>query len=289
MGDVIVPPIKSQGIKTKLVPWIKSTLPDRTPRRWIEPFMGTGVVGFNIEAGATLMSDTNPHLVRFYRSVADGVITSELVRIYLEGEGEQLYRLGERHYYAVRDRFNESHSPLDFLFLSRAGFNGMIRFNRRGEYNIPFCRKPERFSRSYVTKIVNQVGRVQEVLAAREFELLVQDFESTIELANEGDVIYCDPPYLGRHADFYNGWTMDDEQRLHDALRASPAEFVVSTWARNRHRENPALGEIWSDFAIVEREHYYHVGGRLENRGSVTEALVCSLGLLQRAERAAAN
>ncbi len=43
---VIVPPIKSQGIKTKLVPWIMGIAP-KVKGKWIEPFLGTGVVAFN--------------------------------------------------------------------------------------------------------------------------------------------------------------------------------------------------------------------------------------------------
>jgi DNA adenine methylase len=43
-----VPPIKSQGIKTKLVPWIQSILPSDFSDTWIEPFGGTGAVAFNV-------------------------------------------------------------------------------------------------------------------------------------------------------------------------------------------------------------------------------------------------
>ncbi len=45
---VFVPPIKSQGIKTKLVDWISSNVDDLQYDRWVEPFMGTGVVAFNV-------------------------------------------------------------------------------------------------------------------------------------------------------------------------------------------------------------------------------------------------
>lgn len=64
MAEVIVPPIKSQGIKTKLVPWINDlTLSSGTDlnARWIEPFFGTGVVGFNSPMrGKHIVGDTNP-------------------------------------------------------------------------------------------------------------------------------------------------------------------------------------------------------------------------------------
>ena len=70
---VIVPPIKSQGIKTKLVPWIQSLVPD-AKGRWIEPFLGTGVVAFNCGFRRAVLGDANPHVIRFYRQVQRGVI-----------------------------------------------------------------------------------------------------------------------------------------------------------------------------------------------------------------------
>ena len=48
MKRIFVPPIKSQGIKTKLVDWISSNVDGVKYERWVEPFMGTGVVAFNI-------------------------------------------------------------------------------------------------------------------------------------------------------------------------------------------------------------------------------------------------
>lgn len=59
------------------------------------------------------------------------------------------------YYYEVRDRFNESHDPYDFLFLNRSCFNGLMRFNRQHRYNVPYGHNDNRFSKAYVTKIVN--------------------------------------------------------------------------------------------------------------------------------------
>jgi DNA adenine methylase len=58
----------------------------------------------------------------------------------------------------------------------------MIRFNQKGEYNIPFCRKPNRFAQAYVTKIVNQVNFVSKLLELKKFEFIYQDFEETIKM-----------------------------------------------------------------------------------------------------------
>ena len=122
---IVYPPIKSQGIKTKLVPWIRSVIPKGFTGTWIEPFMGTGAVAFNLAPQQAVLCDSNPHLVNFYSSIANGDITPEVVRDYLVREGEKLLSKGEGHYYFIRERFNSHHAPLDFLFLNRAGFNGL--------------------------------------------------------------------------------------------------------------------------------------------------------------------
>lgn len=137
---IVVPPLKSQGIKTKLVPWIQALIPN-VAGRWIEPFLGTGVVAFNSGFNRSLLSDTNPHVVRFYKSIQSGLITPSRVRSYLEEEGQALRSAGRNgydHFQHIRTRFNKNHDPLDFLFLSRAGFNGMMRFNKKGgvEYSV---------------------------------------------------------------------------------------------------------------------------------------------------------
>ena len=269
-----VPPIKSQGIKTKLVPWIKSIVPSNFDGAWIEPFMGTGAVAFNIAPRRAILCDTNPHLVNFYSGIASGEITPEVVKRYLEREGAMLLSKGEDHYYFVRDRFNSEHSPLDFLFLNRAGFNGMIRFNRKGGFNIPFCRKPQRFAQSYTTKIINQVSWVSKLIQMKEFTFKCQDFNKTIEEASPSDIIYCDPPYIDRHVDYYNGWDDSHERELFNKLSDFRGRFILSTWHHNNYRENEYVKNLWSEHSVLTREHFYHVGGKEENRNPVMEALV---------------
>jgi len=271
---VSVPPIKSQGIKTKLVPWINSIIPADFDGKWIEPFMGTGVVAFNLAPSNALMCDTNPHLINFYQSIADNIITPEIVREYLNKEGKILLEKGESHYYGIRERFNEHHNPLDFLFLSRAGFNGMIRFNQKGGFNIPFCKKPQRFAQAYVTKIVNQVASVSQILKLKDFEFKCQSFEKTLSKVEVGDMVYCDPPYIGRHVDYYNGWNEENENQLFNELEKTKGQFILSTWHHNDFRKNEYIESHWDKFNILTREHFYHVGGSEKNRNPMIEAIV---------------
>lgn len=271
---VFVPPIKTQGIKTKLVPLIKQNIALRDGAVWIEPFMGSGVVGFNVEPERAVFADINPHIVAFYDQLKSGVIDPGMVRVYLEHEGGMLAQGGEEYYYTVRERFNKERNPLDFLFLNRACFNGMIRFNRHYEYNVPFGHKPNRFSKAYITKIVNQVAHVWDLLQRHSWTFLCQSFEDTISMAGENDFIYCDPPYIGRHVDYYDSWDEGAEVALHSMLVGSKADFMLSTWDHNDYRRNDYISSVWPECRKITINHFYHVGAKEANRNAVVEALL---------------
>ena len=271
---VLIPPIKCQGIKSKLVRWIDETRQWDSNGVWIEPFMGSGVVGFNLKPRKALFCDTNPHLISFYQGINNGTINPIVVRTFLESEGKKLAKYNADYYYEVRKRFNTEQSPLDFLFLNRACFNGLIRFNRKGEFNVPFGHKPERFSKAYITKIVNQVDWVAKRASLNDWTFLHQDFRVTVSHATEVDFIYCDPPYAGRHTDYFNTWDETYDKSLHASLKATQARFILSTWHSNEHRENPTIPIFWSEFNVITREHFYHVGAKESNRKPMLEALV---------------
>ena len=161
---VIVPPVKCQGIKTKILPFITEKFARDANGIWIEPFVGTGVVAFNLAPQKALLCDKNQYIIALYQGIQNGSITSSSVREFLEQHGEKLEQRGAEYYKEMRDRFNENGDPLYFLFLNRSDFNGMIRFNRKGQFNVPFCQKPNRFSKTYITKICNQVLNVSNII-----------------------------------------------------------------------------------------------------------------------------
>ena len=208
------------------------------------------------------------------------------MRNYLHHEGELLSTADEDgyvHFREIKKRFNIEHSPFDFIFLSRAGFNGMMRFNRKGEWNIPFCKKPDRFAPAYITKICNQIKESSKVIKKYDWSFYNQDFLETIKLAKEGDLIYCDPPYFGRYVDYYNGWTEQDEENLFTALSQTSAHFILSTWHHNEFRSNDMIEKFWGNFNIETQEHFYHGGGHIENRHAMIEALVFNFDLHKKA------
>lgn len=273
---MIIPPIKSQGIKTKIVPRINE-LVDKIRTKdsvWVEPFLGTGVVAFNARIDHTVVNDTNPHIIRLYKDIASGCVSGAITRDYLTEEGQLLKDLGYPHYLEVRKRFNESPNSLDFIFLSRSCFNGIMRFNQSGRFNTPFCKNVDRFSKSYITKISNQVESVSKVIN-HDWIFCNESFEGVIEqYGTENSIIYCDPPYFGRNTNYYGCWSEHQEETLYKLLKRTPSKFILSTWIKDRKDENLMIGRFWREFNVMEIDHYYFVGPKVENRGSVLEALI---------------
>ncbi len=271
---VTVPPLKIQGIKTKALPYIRDCVDWEGSGRWIEPFLGSAVVPINIMPERALLGDTNPHLVRFYKAIQRETVTAATVNAFLEQEGAHLLNDGQVHYYRVRERFNEFGDPHDFLFLNRACFNGLMRFNAKGSFNTPFCRKPERFRPAYVTRICNQVQRAAAIVLGKDWEFACADWSDTLNEVCDGDFVYCDPPYAGRFTDYYSSWTDDVAAQLEDRLKALPCPFLYSMWSENRFRKNHRFHEAFSGYTIRTFSHFYHLGATENLRNGMTEALV---------------
>ena len=272
--QVQVPPLKIQGIKTKAIPFIYDSVEWNGSGRWVEPFVGSAVVPLNLKPERALLADANPHLIRFYQAIQQGSLTSGTVRTFLEKEGATLLHDGQEHYYRIRERFNETHDPHDFLFLNRACFNGLVRFNKKGSFNTPFCRKPERFRPAYVTRICNQVERAFNSMAGKSWEFVCADWVDTIAEARSTDFVYCDPPYAGRFTDYFNSWTEEDAKQLEDGLKTLPCRFIYSMWSENKYRKNERLHKAFSNYEIRTFSHFYHLGSTEKLRNSMTEALV---------------
>lgn len=271
---IYVPPIKIQGIKTKLVSVIKKNVILNKNTIWVEPFMGSGVVGFNINPDRAIFADVNPHIINFYNELQNGTITPYIIRSFLEKEGQLLSKNDDKHYYMVRERFNSEHNSLDFLFLNRACFNGMIRFNKNYDFNVPYGHKPMRFSKAYITKIVNQADYIVKIMKNKDWKFICQTFEKTISDVSSNSFIYCDPPYIGRNVDYYDSWNEENEILLNKYLFSSNMNFMISTWDYNQYRKNEYITKIWSRCNKININHYYHIGAKESNRAPMTEALL---------------
>ncbi len=271
---ILIPPLKTQGIKSKIVPYILDLAKYNKRGIYFEPFMGSGVVGFNLMPQRAIFSDTNPHIINFYNAIKKGIISKNSTKEFLSQEGAKLAQFGQDYYLEVRARFNYSKNPFDFLFLNRSCFNGLMRFNLKGDFNVPYCKKDKRFSQSYITKICNQVDWVAKRIKSNDWTFICSHFVDILNQVKEFDFVYCDPPYIDRYSDFFNKWGEKEELGLFYQLNAMKAPFILSTWHSNAYRTNVYIKTIWNKFDMNFITHFYHLGANEHNRNAIKEVLI---------------
>ena len=86
----LVPPLKCQGIKTKLAGEINRIAQTQDFERWMEPFCGSCGVALNVQPKRALLSDSNVHIIRLYQEIQNGSLTSGKAKAFLTEEGEKL-------------------------------------------------------------------------------------------------------------------------------------------------------------------------------------------------------
>lgn len=284
---VLQPPIKTQGGKARLIPFLRDNLGWRTRQRWVEPFVGGASLPLNLRPERALLADANPHLIELYQALQSGRLTPTAITAALAGEAEELRRCGAAHYYLVRERFNREPNSTDFLFLNHAGFNGLMRFNRRGDFNTPFGHQPEKFSRGFVAQLEDRLAAFAHAAQSHDWTFVHQPWQATLAQWTADDFVYADPPYVGRHTTYYTGWDAGDAAALAQTLRALPVPWALSDWAEDAVAGSPRLAQLYPEHVQVLKEHRFVVGAAASSRRTHTEALVLSryhAGLAGRAD-----
>jgi DNA adenine methylase len=215
------PPLKWAGGKRWLVPHLMRLWMPHRARRLVEPLCGGLAVALGLMPARALLNDISPHTINFYRRLKRGLC----VTIPMRNDSEL--------YYAHREWFNaliragaaaSEEAAALFYYLNRTGYNGLCRFNRKGEFNVPFGR----YKRiSYTTDFSAYRG----VFA--DWELSTGDFESLV--ISEGDFIYADPPYdveFTQYSKEQFGWAQ--QVRLAEWLAAHRGPVAVSNQATER-------------------------------------------------------
>lgn len=215
------PPLKWAGGKRWLVPRLAGIWRHYRNRRLVEPFCGGLAVALGLFPDRALLNDVNPHPVNFYRHLQAGL----RIRIPMRNESVLYYRHRSEFNRLVTGRGLETRKAAElFYYLNRTGYNGLCRFNRKGEFNVPFGHhKRINYTRDF--------GQYRETLAGWRFEAL--DFEQLP--AESGDFIYADPPYdvpFTQYAKTGFGW--GEQERLALWLSRHRGPVVLSNQATER-------------------------------------------------------
>ena len=263
------PFLRWAGGKAKQLDQILPHLP--AGKRLVEPFVGAGSVFMNAGFDKVLVGDVNKHLIVLYRELSKpGADVARIKELHD-------YVDSEARYLELREKFNSrAFSPESmaafFLVLNTTCFNGLSRFNRKGDFNVPWCKNPNRaFPLKEVETFWNFAQSIQ-------LDCICGDFSRVFQLVSAGDVVFCDPPYQPMPDKYgftnYSGntFTMDHQKKLVDCcLQARKRNVpVVIT-----NSSAPAIVKLYTDneFEIHPLIAPRNISAKASTRGNVNDII----------------
>ena len=224
------PPLKWAGGKRWQLPYLRPLWERHSDRRLVEPFCGGLAVTLGLMPERALLNDANPHLINFYRWLQRGLV----IDLPMVNRERLFYRHRARFNALLNDeRADSAEAASLFYYLNRTGYNGLCRFNRRGQFNVPFGQH-RRIS------YVRDFSSYREPLASWTFTAV--DIESVA--CERGDFVYADPPYDVEFTSYAaGGFGWDDQERAAVWLAKHRGPVVLVNQATERiERLYRALG-----------------------------------------------
>lgn len=282
------PIIKYRGGKSKEIPQFLPFIPE-FEGRYIEPFFGGGALYFHLEPSHAVINDINTRLIDFYRGVQlhypeMKAELAELERIYTNNRAafDELKKLNpetrvednnEGLYYSIRDMYN---GLIDsrylfatlYYFINKTAYSGMIRFNSKGEFNVPYGRY-----KNFNTELLTEAH--SRLLATAEIHN--SDYSQIFELAAPEDFIFLDPPYDCIFSDYGNdeykeGFNEESHRKLAADFNnlGCRALMVISA--------TPLTMELYRDKIVAAYDKNYSVNIRNRFQSEAVHIIVTNYG-----------
>lgn len=237
------PLIKYRGGKSKEIPTILRYLPQYTGR-YVEPFFGGGALFFYLEPQKAIINDINKKLMCFYQGVKQNypIVRKELDELELlytrnrkafddlkaKFPEQRIKDDNEELYYRLRNMFNglgekEFTDATLYYFINKTAYSGMIRYNAKGEFNVPFGR--------YAHLNTDNVT-LRHCRLLQQTEIYNEDYSKIFDFLKPNDFVFLDPPYDCAFSDYGNGKYQEDfnelsHRRLAEDFRNLPCKALM--------------------------------------------------------------
>lgn len=257
-----------------LAPILRERLSDGEST-YMEPFLGSGAVFFAISARRAVLSDLNAELMNAYQAVVSQpkALLSRIRRMPVD----------EQTYYRVRRA--QPRTPLTravrFIYLNRTCYGGLYRENKLGRFNTPYGGGSRTTEPLWTRELLQSASRV---LAEPGIGLAVCDFAKSLELAQAGDVVYCDPTYSAvtrTHFDRYGSvlFSWSDQERLAEASRAAACRGAL-VLVSNAHCSE--VRKLYQGAGLIALRRYKSLGNGPVDQGKHNEYLIVLDSIRQR-------
>ena len=245
MEKYIKSPLNYTGGKYKLLNQILPLFPEDI-NTFVDLFTGGCNVAINVNANRIIANDLCSEVISVYEGIQNGT-TEENIRMIEETINEySLSKENKEGYLELRNYYNEGNKDWYVLYtLIAYAFNNQIRFNKKGEFNIPFGKDRSDFNPALKQKFRD----FSDAIHNKNIKFTNYDFRKlSVDKLKENDFVYLDPPYLITDATYNMGWNEEAEKdllSLCDKLNEKGIKFAISNVLEHNGSKNEILIE-WS-------------------------------------------
>ncbi len=291
-------PLFYVGDKHKLMKQLLELFP-KNINFFFEPFVGGGTIFLNVHAKKYFLNDIDKNIIaiheyliekskntnsffneiekitKFYnlsRSYKEDIVPDSLKK---QWKKTYFARFNKSGYEKMREGFNRAKKkePLVLYALLIYGFNRMLRFNRRGDFNLPVGNV------DFNKNVVDALNEYFKVVRGRKIEFHNIDFRNflTEKKYSKNDFVYLDPPYLITFSEYNKLWNRNNEKDLLkeiDGLHRQGVRFALSNVTHYNGSRNDILLEWMRKYNVHRIQSNYISYNNNSTKKNIKEVLV---------------
>jgi len=262
-------PLFYVGDKYKIIDEIKYYFPKNIDR-FIEPFVGGGSVYLNVNAKEYLLNDIDNYVIGLHNFLGSYIgkendffkLIFSIIHKYnlslsyekdiIPNELKQKYKktyfahFNKENFGKLKNHYNnsEKRNLAELYVLLIYSFNRMLRFNSKGNYNVPVGNVD--FNGNVYDALINyfRINETKKTIKLnKDFEIFFNELDYS-----KNDFIYLDPPYLITFSEYNKLWNEQTEKKLLqklDNLNSKNVKFAISNVIDYKGKKNSIFSK-WS-------------------------------------------
>lgn len=278
--DVVRSPFFYVGDKYKLMPQLLKLFP-KNINTYYEPFCGGGSSFINVIANKYILNDIDKNMIRMHNmlnlyaytpdlffSIVENIENSynlsasyrqDIIPIELKQQHKKTYfaKFNKPGFEKMRSDFNKDQTSAELLYIMLIyGFNRMLRFNSKGDFNLPVGNV------DLNKNVIDSLKNYFKFCRNNELHFFCDDFRDFFKNYDfkSNDFIYLDPPYLISNSEYNKLWTEKDETDLLnilDDLDKKGVRFAISNLLASKDKENTIFIEWAKKYHVYDVDSNY--------------------------------